>query len=112
MTSGDDRPSTPFAYHLAQRTWPPAKAYIARLEFDATDAAGAATRRALEAHLAERVQDDELELLKTLACEHSRTLILQRAVSPRARRPRLDPVVALAARGWLALLRARRYRCR
>ena len=69
MTSANDRISDTFAYHLAQGTWPPANAYIAQLEFDATHAAGAATRRALEAHLLERVQDDELELLKTLACE-------------------------------------------
>ena len=69
MTSAKDRISDTFAYHLAQGTWRPATAYVARLEFDATDGAGAATRRALEAHLLERVQDDELELLKTLACE-------------------------------------------
>ena len=69
MTSAKDRISDTFAYHLAQGTWPPATAYVARLEFDATDGAGAATRRALEAHLLERVLDDELELLKTLVSE-------------------------------------------
>ena len=45
MTSGDhDRPNDGFAYHLARGTWPPANAYVARLELDATDGAGAATR--------------------------------------------------------------------
>jgi hypothetical protein len=69
MTSADDRISDTFAYHLAQGTWLPADAYVAQLEFDATDGAGAATHRALEAHLLEQVQEDELELLKTLASE-------------------------------------------
>jgi anti-sigma regulatory factor (Ser/Thr protein kinase) len=70
MTSGDeDRSGDTFAYHLARASWPPANAYAARLELEATRAAGAATRRALEAHLLERVTVDELELLKTLACE-------------------------------------------
>jgi anti-sigma regulatory factor (Ser/Thr protein kinase) len=70
MTSrGNDRLSDTFAYHLARETWPPANAYIARLELDATPKAAAATRRALEHHLSELVLDDELQLLKTLACE-------------------------------------------
>jgi anti-sigma regulatory factor (Ser/Thr protein kinase) len=70
MTSGDhDLPNDTFAYHLASGTWPPADAYVASLEFDANDGAGAASRRALEAHLLERVLDDELELLKTLVSE-------------------------------------------
>jgi anti-sigma regulatory factor (Ser/Thr protein kinase) len=70
MTSdGDDRISDTYAYHLARGTWPPADAYVARLELDATPEAAAAARRGLEHHLSEVVPDDDLDLLKTLVCE-------------------------------------------
>ena len=78
MTSGDDRIDDAFAYHLAQGTWQSADAYIARLELEATPEAAVATRRALEAHLLERVHDDELELLKTLACELVANAVIHR----------------------------------
>jgi anti-sigma regulatory factor (Ser/Thr protein kinase) len=88
MTSADadaDRLSDTFAYHLALGTWSPADAYIARLEFDAAPTAGAAARRALEAHLLERVRQGELELLKTLASELVAHAVIHRGHHGRGR---------------------------
>jgi len=84
MTSVDadaDLLSDTFAYHLALGTWSPADAYIARLELDA----GAAARRALEAHLPERVRQGELELLKTLAGELVANAVIHRGHHGRGR---------------------------
>jgi anti-sigma regulatory factor (Ser/Thr protein kinase) len=87
MTSADDadRLSDTFAYHLALGTWSPADAYIARLEFDAAPTAGAAARRALEAHLLERMRQGELELLKSLASELVANAVIHRGHHGRGR---------------------------
>jgi anti-sigma regulatory factor (Ser/Thr protein kinase) len=68
--SDDDRRHDSFAYHLTRGTWPPARgAHLASVGIDANPGAGAATRRALEQHLRNRVRPDELELLKMVTCE-------------------------------------------
>ena len=90
MTDADadadaDRLSDTFAYHLALGTWSPADAYIARLELDAAPTAGAAARRALEAHLLERVRQGELELLKSLASELVANAVIHRGHHGRGR---------------------------